>query len=234
MSTFQFLQFDIRTPVPIITAIEVSFLNSPANRISLPNIRLSRPLPGSQGQLMSGQSISSKMLNNEDLAETDNQIRTVAIQPFRPLENLVKLQIELGFSVLHDFDWILLSEIRFCTDPQPDFTDQQDVVFQTPYISPSIVHPSATDVTSGSVELVCSISSEGQYTWVWEKDTTTIREIPNYSISVGDGSRTTKLTLRNLRFNDAAVYKCIANQLHSAEYFVTYPGKISSLYKVWW
>ena len=65
-----------------VAAIELSFLNSPANRISLPDLQLFRV--NSYGATFAADSVSwlpSIMLDNEDLTQTDNQIRTVTIQP---------------------------------------------------------------------------------------------------------------------------------------------------------
>ncbi len=64
--------------------------------------------------------------------------------------------IRFQFTVLHDFDWFFLSEVRFCTDLQ-----QPEVTFQTP--SSNYIQPSAGDLRRRSTELVCTVSSEGSY-----------------------------------------------------------------------
>ncbi len=224
----QFVQFDIQTPRPTITAIELSFLNSPANRISLPDITLSNdhstiPGPNTNHHIP----IISKVLNNQDLSHTDHCIRTVAIQPITSLDNMVNIRLTFTFDIVHDFDWLFLSEVQFCTDSQEDFNSQREVEFQTPLVSPSTVHPSADDLRRGSIELECSVSSEGQYEWTWKRDNSVISKYDDgYQITVGDGSRTTKLTINNLNFNNAATYRCNATNSHSAMYVLAYPGKL--------
>ncbi len=50
------------------------------------------------------------------------------------------------------------------------------------------------------------------------------------TITIGDGSRTTKLTINNLDFSDAAEYECTvmtrrdANVVNSAVYVLEFPG----------
>ncbi len=211
-----------------ITAIELSFLNSPANGISLPEPRLS-VIEYTRGfRDRNETSITTWVFDNQDLAQTDNQIRTISIRPLTPL-SAANLRIRFQFTVLHDFDWIFLSEIRFCTQPQPPF-QLQAVIFQTPLSI--VVQPSADDLRRGSTELVCTISSEGSYVWQWKRDNTFIMMYNNgdYRITIGDGSRTTKLRINNLDFSDAANYECIATTTHDVDlmnstvYLVEFPG----------
>ena len=72
----------------------------------------------------------------------------------------------------------------------------------------NVIQPSAADLTRGSTELVCTVSSEGSYTWQWERDNVMIDNNRDYTITIGDGSRTTKLMINNLDFSDAAEYEC--------------------------
>ena len=221
-----FIDFDLTTAMAGITAIELSFLNSPANRISLPEPRLSvvEYAPGYRDR--NEISITTWIFDNQDLAQTDNQIRTISIRPF-PSLSAANLRIRFQFTVFHDFDWVFLSEIRFCTQPQRPF---QAIIFQTP--SSIIVHPSADDLRRGSTELVCIVSSEGSYVWQWKRDNGIILMENNgdYNITIGDGSRTTKLTINNLDFSDAANYECIATTTqdvdlrNSTAYLVEFPG----------
>ena len=86
-------------------------------------------------------------------------------------------------------------------------------MFQPP--SSTIVQPSADDLRGGSTELVCTVSSQGSYTWQWEKDNSMIGNWdPNYDIIIGDGSRTTKLVISNpMDFSDAGRYRCTATTM---------------------
>ncbi len=222
-----FVDFDLTAATAGITAIELSFLNSPANRISLPEPRLSVVEYTPHGGDRNETSITTWIFDNQYLAQTDNQIRTISIRPFTPL-SAANLRIRFQFTVFHDFDWVFLSEVQFCTRPQPP-SQLHAIIFQTP--SSIVVQPSADDLRRGSTELVCTVSSEGSYTWQWERDNNTIIENKgDYRITIGDGSRTTKLTINNLDFNDAANYECIATAtqnvdlMNSTAYLVEFPG----------
>ncbi len=216
---FDFMGIVVRSN---ITAIEISFLNSPRNSISLPDVALDEIEMGSKNTIP----IESKILNNQDLAHTDNQIRKVAFQVNPLLNEAVLLRMTFGFTTFHNFDWVFLSEVRFCTDPQQS---SQEVVFTTP--SYNTIQPSADDLRRGSINLMCTIVSEGQYNfmWMWEKDNSEISNDDSYRITVGSESRTTNLTFESLNFSCTGVYKCTVtthNRTHSVEYLVEYPGKV--------
>ena len=223
-----FIDFDLTTATAGITAIELSFLNSPASGISLPEPRLSVVEYTRGLRDRSEASITTWIFDNQDLSQTDNQIRTISIRPF-PLFSAMNLRIMFQFTAFHDFDWVFLSEIRFCTQPQPPF-QLQAVILQTPSLI--VVQPSADDLRRGSTELVCTVSSEGLYVWQWKRDNAIImmENISQYRITIGDGSRTTKLRINNLDFSDAANYGCIATTTHDVDlmnstvYLVEFPG----------
>ncbi len=227
-SLYSFVDFNLTAATAGITAIELSFLNSPANRIGLPEPRLSvveyTPSLGDRNEI----SITTWIFDNQDLTQTDNQIRTISIRPFTPL-SAANLRIRFQFTVFHDFYWVFLSEVRFCTDPQPSF-QLKAVILQTP--SSIIIQPGADDLRRGSTELACTICCEGSYTWQWERDNNTIIENKSdYRITIGDGSRTTKLTINNLDFSDAASYECKATTQklnvdlkNSTAYLMEFPG----------
>ena len=203
-----YVDFDLRGLANgvFVHAIELSFLNSPANRISLPDLELFRVKSyGSTFQTDTLAQLRSSVVDNQDLTQTDDQIRTVTLQPITEQKGS-RFRVKLQFTTFHDFDWFFLSEIRFCTELQPFVVF--DVMFQTPSV---IIQPSADDLRGGSTELVCTVSSQGSYTWQWKKDNSVIGNgDPNYDITIGDGSRTTKLMISNLDFSDAGRYECTA------------------------
>ncbi len=222
-----FIDFDLTTATTGITAIELSFLNSPASGISLPEPRLSVIEYAPGFSVRNETNITTWIFDNQDLAQTDNQIRTISIRLFPPV-SAANLRIRFQFTVFRDFDWVFLSEIRFCTDLQPPFQLIKAVILQTP--SSIIVQPSADDLRRRLTELVCTVSSEGSYTWQWKRDKSTIIITGNYTITIGDGSRTTKLMINNLDFSDAFNYECIATTtqdvdlMNSTVYLVEFPG----------
>ncbi len=78
---------------------------------------------------------------------------------------------------------------------------------------------------------MCTVSGEGSYVWQWKRYNATIENKGDYTITVGDGSRTTKLTISYLDLSDAAEYECRATTLklnvvlkNSTAYLVEFPG----------
>ncbi len=73
------------------------------------------------------------------------------------------------------------------------------------------------------------------FTWQWERNSFAIKSDggSDYKITTGDGSRTTKLTINNLKISDAGEYKCTATivdfsktkQQFKTEFCYTFPGK---------
>ena len=217
-----YVDFDLRGLANgvFVHAIELSFLNSPANRISLPDLELNSISYGTTFQTDSLTQFRSIMVDNQDLTQTDNQIRTVTLRPLVGHSGS-GFRITFQFTTFHDFDWFFLSEVRFCTELQPNIVF--DVTFQTPS---TIIQPSADDLRGGSTELVCTVSSQGSYTWEWEKDNLVIANgDPNYDITIGDGSRTTKLMISNLDFSDAGQYECTATTMDFS--LVTHTGSLT-------
>ncbi len=88
-----FIDFDLTTATAGITAIELSFLNSPASGISLPEPRLSVVEYTRGFRDRSETNITTWIFNNQDLSQTDNQIRTISI---RHSHHLVLQTSELG------------------------------------------------------------------------------------------------------------------------------------------
>ena len=200
--TVAYVDFDLTGVTTDVTAIQLSFLNSPNMRISLPNVQLYTVQYGASLATDTLTPITSWVLHNQLLSQPDNQVRTVSMQVMTGL-SAIHLRIEIQFTEFHDFDWFMLSEVTFCTDPLPLF--EPSITFQSP--STIIIQPSAEDLRRGSIELVCTVSSQGTYTWQWEKDSSTIID---GAIIIGDGTRTTTLTLSNLNFNSTGVYSCVA------------------------
>ncbi len=122
---------------------------------------------------------------------------------------------------------ISLPEVAFDEIETGSVNSSREVVFTTPLYN--TVQPSADDLSRGSIDLVCTIASEGQYTWMWAKENSEINNNDSYRITVGDGSRTTNLTIESLNFSHTGDYKCTVttyNRTHSVEYLVEYPGKV--------
>ena len=210
----------------LVTAVELSFLNHPARSISLPDLELSVVQYGATFDSDVTTLIESIVLDNDELTQADRQVRSVTLEPLSPLAAL-DLRLTFHFTEFHDFDWVLLSEVRFCNET---LTTTPALRFQTP---PSqVVQPGAAELSAGATELVCTLSSEGSYVWRWERNNSVLSNgDPNYSITTGDASRMTKLKILNLDFSSAGEYTCTATSVYaqhngSLTQEIQFPGEI--------
>lgn len=225
---YSYIDFDFTATANEVTAIELRFLNNPVNRISLPDIELSRVEYGSSFTTDTAVHISSTLLDNQDLNETDNQVRSVIIQPLTRLTAL-NLRINFQFQVYHDFDWLMISEVVFCSDKQSAYSP--NITFDT--LSFNTVQPGSAELARRWTQLVCSVFSDGDYQWLWERDNSTIASGDKYSITVGDASRTSRLIISSLVLSDAALYTCTAIASTDHEYSrslawqIQFPGKLA-------
>ena len=206
MASRPYVDFDFTGSSAFIQRIELSFLNNPVNNVSLPDIQLSEVVRGTPTVTYP---IRSVLLDNQNLTQGDNQIRTVTVRPNFAVQRGTILRISFTFNEIYDFQWFLLSEVKFCSDVQPLY--QPVIMFGFP-LPITTIQPSAEALREGSAELLCTVSTQGQYTWQWRKGNSEIQNGGSkYRISVGDGSRTTKLTISDLSFNDAGQYECTAS-----------------------
>ena len=208
LATQPYVDFDFTGSSAFIHKIELSFLNNPVNNISLPDIQLSEV---DRGNPTVTYPIRSVLLDNQNLTQGDNQIRTVTVRPNSAAQRGIILRISFTFNETYDFQWFLLSEVKFCSDVQPLYTPV--VMFGFP-LPNTTIQPSAETLREGSAELLCTVSTQGQYMWQWKKGSSEIQNGDSkYRISVGDGSRATKLTISDLSFSDAGQYECTASTL---------------------
>lgn len=212
-STAPFLDFDLTGFTASLTAIQITFLNSPSNRISLPDMQLFSVVYGSSSLTDSLTALPSLLLDNQDLTANDHQIRTITITPVQSVAPS-HIRISFIFTELHSFDWLLVSEVMFCDSPQS--LQETSVTFVHP--QSLIVQPSGMELMSGTTQLTCTLSSQGRFSWHWELDNATLRvnDDESHSVSVGDGTRTTVLTLSDLNFASVGAYSCVAMATDSA------------------
>ena len=93
------LSFTIGTSV---SKVVVYFFNSPADAIGLPLIKIIKPV---------NQPVPYFFTDNDDLTQTDSQLRTVTLQLSQ--QPVTEFQLDFFFPSNSSIDWLLVSEVQF-------------------------------------------------------------------------------------------------------------------------
>lgn len=214
-SMILYIDFHLLTASSLISKIELRFLNSPAHRIGLPDLKLTQVIrsTGTTTVFLISKP-TSVLTDNEDVSQNDNfEMRSVSLHTnIQPMAGLI-IRIAFLFNETYDnLEWFFLSEVIFCTDILPPLNNVS-IVFASP-TSDVVIRPSPEMLQNASNELMCTVSSQGLYRWQWKKDGSLI-EIGDskYRVSVGEGSRTTWLRISDFGFSDAGRYECTASTM---------------------
>ena len=212
---------------PPITAVKLNFLNYPAQNVSLPNIQLLRTITIAD---TSGDNIDFVILGNEELSQDDYERTSVTLRLLMPLTSTYVL-LRWSFEEVYDVEWFFLSEVTFCTDPQPLYsTSNETIQFLSPEAN-EVIQPSAQDLASGVLVLTCTVSNQGSFSWLWKQNDTVINSDTKFQTFTADGTRTSKLIISQLNFMDGATYTCdVSHQSSpsnrtSRQYQVIFPGE---------
>ena len=119
-----------------------------------------------------------------------------------------------------------------CGDTQPDFTPSEMLVqFLSPATEePVSVQPSAEFLANEeSLIVTCTVSQEGSFEWRWRIGIVDLSSSSKTRILSADGTRTSKLIISGLDFEDAGQYSCDAsfdsiNCFRTRRHDVEFPG----------
>ena len=220
-----------------VSTIDIYVLNYPAEGFGVPNFKLyttSRAAvvdPDDAGS-NTVEIIEFDLVNNAELSMDDRTFMKVTLRPRSPFSTAPNggILLRWTFTNLLNVSWLGISEIVFCandTDFQPG-----EIEFLRP-AEPVVTRPSAQVLRSGSLTFICTVSSEGSFTWRWRKDGgNDLTRGGKFSILTADGTRTSVLTINDITFDDSAVYECIASftfpgvlPATGPSYDVQFPGK---------
>ena len=227
----------------LLSAIDFYILNYPGQNIGLPKLSLyhtsmsSTVNPTDMGVM----EIPFHILGNDQLSQNDSTRRKLTLCPRTPFSVIPRVEgilLRWDFTGVSNVDYFLLSEVKFCTDSQPNF-EPGVVMFQTPAVD-QIVQPSAEVFASQtpSLTLTCTVSHQGSYEWRWKRGNVILNGTSThqqYEILSADGTRTSKLVLKQLNFLDADIYTCEATysfpvSFRSRIFDLQFPGKCSTEY----
>ena len=235
-----YLNFElISTENILLSAIDLYILNYPGQNISLPKLSLyhtsmsSTINPTGWGVT----EIPFHILGNDQLSQNDSTRRKLTLCPQTPFSVIPRIEgilLRWDFTGVSNVDYFLLSEVKFCTDSQPNF-EPGVVMFQTPAVD-QIVQPSAEVFASQTLTLTCTVLLQGSYEWRWKQGSVILNNTgAQYEILSADGTRTSKLVLKQLNFLDADIYTCEATysfpvSFRSRIFDLQFPGKCSTEY----
>ena len=240
-TTNPYLAFELlSTENILLSAIDLYILNYPGQNIGLPKLSLyhtsmsSTVNPTDMGVV----EIPFHILGNDQLSQNDSTRRKLTLRPQTPFSVTPRIEgilLRWDFTGVSNVDWFLLSEVKFCTDSQPNF-EPGVVMFQTPAVDTQIVQPSAEVFASQTLTLTCTVLLQGSYEWRWKQGSVILNGTSTqHEILSADGTRTSKLVLKKLNFLDADIYTCEATysfpvSFRSRIFDLQFPGKCSTEY----
>ena len=186
------------------TSVELYFLSYPTQRIGLPNIQLFGSANVFPSDLSGGTPINSTF--SDVFTPRENTVNNVTLPFLSNPGPLNAVHLQMSFTGLDNIDWFFLSEIRVCTGTTPP-PSLPAIQFQSPSDGERVV-PDTSSGTPTSVVLNCTVSVAGVFEWRWRKDNQILQNGGRYQITTALGTRTSKLTISQLRSTDAGNYTC--------------------------
>ena len=220
-----------------VLSINIYVLNYPAEGFGVPNFKLydtSRASvvdPDDAGSA-TVRRVEFDLVNNAELSMDDRTFMKVTLRLRSPISTtpLGGILLRWTFTNLLNVNRLGISEIVFCANNT--YFQLGGIDFLRP-AEPVVTRPSAQVLQSGSLMLICTVSSEGSFTWQWRKDGgNDLERGGKFSIQTADGTRTSVLTINDITFDDSAVYECTASftfpgtfPATGPSYDVQFPGK---------
>ena len=199
---------------PVVNSVSravIYFFNSPNNSIGLPMISVYG---------VGSQPLSYVFDNNDDLRQSDSELRNVTLN-IQQLTTVVKLDFTFNTSII---DWLLVSKIKFYNSkimykllthhyysyptlatlisPSLDTIDFQNDSLLTMTLGP--------DNLQSSISLSCTVVNAGTFEWQWQHNGNMLNLSGRSQILIGDATRTSILTISQLRYSNAGNYTCQA------------------------
>ena len=187
-----------------VTAINIEFLNYPAQGFSLPNLELYEVATVNIVDPNNAQHIELELLNNNLLSQDDYQVTSVSLIFPRISQNIL---IRWNYTGVYNLNFFMVSEVDFCSDTQQPGITQ--ITFQHPQLDNSVIRPTVEELTvTRTITLNCTVSSLGLFEWQWRQNGNIISNNGKFSLLTADGTRTSILQITGLNVSDAAVYTC--------------------------
>ena len=125
-----------------VTAINIEFLNYPAQGFSLPDLELYGVATATIVDPNNAQRIEFDLQNNNLLSQDDYQVTSVSLIFPRISQNIL---IRWNYTGVYNLDFFMVSEVDFCSDNQP--TGETQITFQDPQSDNSVIRPTVEELT---------------------------------------------------------------------------------------
>ena len=197
-----------------ITAINIEFLNYPAQGFSLPNLELYSVVGPTiiDPNISNNQRIEFELQNNNVLSQDDNQVTSVSLILLETLPT-PNLLLYWNYTGIYNLDFFMVSEIDFCSDTQPPGETQ--ITFKHPQSDNLMIIPTVT--IARYITINCTVSSSGLFEWQWRQNETVLSNNIRFSLFTADGTRTSILRIAGLNVSDAANYTCEVTRRRGGE-----------------
>ena len=213
-----------------VSAINIEFLNYPAQGFSLPNLELYSTIGSSitVPNNLNSQRIEFDLRNNNVLSQDDYQVTNISLI-FSSTSRYFLLR--WNYTGVYNLDYFMVSEIDFCSDVQQPSETQ--ITFQDPRSDNSVIRPTIEELTK-STTLNCTVSSSGLFEWQWRQNGNLLSSNGKFINFTADGTRTSILQLTGLRASDAAQYTCeVRRRSRDGDYMsrtqiLSLPGMLTS------
>jgi hypothetical protein len=201
----------------VVSAMDIHLLNHPAdnNWFGVPNFQLYRTSNAIvvYPEIAGGNTVEEvifDLLNNDQLSRFDQEIKRITLQPRRPISASEGILLRWTFTDLYNIRNLGISEIAF-RNASIVFMPEA-IQFQSPATTQFQAHyPSLAQLKNGYLELICTVASQGLFTWLWMKGRQELQNSNGFSIMTTDGTRTSLLVIYDLNINYSGVYSCTAS-----------------------
>ena len=223
-----YITFKLSSNAQPVTAINIEFLNYPAQGFSLPNLEL-YSVSTATTTLPSSQRIEFELRNNSALSQDDYQVTNVSLI-FSSTSRFFLLH--WNYTGVYNLDYFMVSEVDFCSDTQP--SGETQITFQDPQSDNSVITLTVEELAvTRNTTLSCTVSSSGLFEWRWRQNGSVISNV-KFIFFTADGTRTSILQLTGLSVSDAAEYTCeVRRRSRGGEYMsriqtLSFPGNTFS------
>ena len=203
-----YVNFAFFGSIPSITAINIEFLNYPAQGFSLPNLELYSVVAPTiiDSNSSRNQRIEFELQNNNFLSQDDYQVTNVSLI-FSETMSIRNILLYWNSTGVYNLNFFMVSEVDFCSNNQPPRETQ--ITFQDPQSDNSVIMPTVEELTiTKCITINCTVSSSGLFEWQWRQNETVLSNNIRFSLFTADGTRTSILQITELGVSDAANYVC--------------------------